>query len=226
MALRIIPFQTSINTCYLLKDQGAVLVDGGFAGCALSFSKLLAKNQIEPEEIQLIIPTHGDFDHVGGAKEPKELTGAKIAMHEKDINFLEKGIFHWPKGVTPWGKVSRAMLKPMMKIKAEYPSEKVDLVLNDRGLSLKEYGIQGEVVYTPGHTYGAISVVLESGDAFVGCMAQNKVPFVLRPRLPIYALDIELLKESWVKVINMGAQTIWPGHGKPFPLDKILKYLN
>jgi hypothetical protein len=52
------------------------------------------------------------------------------------------------------------------------------------------------------------------------------MPFVWRPKLPIYANDMALLKESWVKVINKGAQTIWPGHGKSFPLDKILKYLN
>ena len=156
----------------------------------------------------------------------KELTGAKIVMHEKDKEFLEKGIFHWPNGVTPWGRLSRAMFKPMMKVKAEFPTVEVDLVLDDHGLSLKEYGIEGEVVYTPGHTYGSISVVLESGDAFVGCLAQNKAPFVLKPRLPIYALNIELLKESWVKVINKGAQTIWPGHGKSFPLEKILTYIN
>jgi len=69
-------------------------------------------------------------------------------------------------------------------------------------------------------------VVLDSGDAFVGCLAHNRMPFVWRPKLPIYANDMALLKESWVKVINKGAQTIWPGHGKSFPLDKILKYLN
>jgi len=44
--------------------------------------------------------------------------------------------------------------------------------------------------------------------------------------LPIYALDLELLKESWSKVINMGAATIYPGHGNPFPVEKITKYLN
>ena len=99
-------------------------------------------------------------------------------------------------------------------------------LLGDKGLSLKDYGIQGQVVFTPGHTFGSISVVLESGEAFVGCMAQNRPPFVFRPKLPIYAKDLELLKESWVKLINMGVTTIYPGHGKPFPVDKIIPYLN
>jgi len=57
-------------------------------------------------------------------------------------------------------------------------------------------------------------------------MAQNKAPFVFRPKLPIYAKDPDLLKESWVKVINLGATTIYPGHGLSFPVEKITKYLN
>jgi glyoxylase-like metal-dependent hydrolase (beta-lactamase superfamily II) len=226
MALQIITFPAGINTCYILKDRGAIMVDAGYPGCTKSFSDLLALHQIKPEEIQLIIPTHGDFDHAGGAKELKELTGAKIALHLKDKDLLEKGIFNWPRGVTPWGKLSRALFKPLMKSRVDCPATAVDLVIDDEGLSLKEYGIDGEIIYTPGHTSGSVSVVLESGDAFVGCLAHNRMPFGFRPKLPIYANDIELLKESWVKVINKGAHTIWPGHGKSFPLEKILKYLN
>jgi glyoxylase-like metal-dependent hydrolase (beta-lactamase superfamily II) len=226
MALQIIPFPAGINTCYIIKDQGAIMVDAGYPGCSDSLPELLAQHQMTPEEIQLIIPTHGDFDHVGGAKELKELTGGKIALHQKDKDFLEKGIFHWPRGVTPWGKISRTLFKPMLKTKVDCPTVGVDLVLDDQGLSLKEFGIDGEIIYTPGHTSGSVSVVLSSGDAFVGCLAHNRIPFGFRPKLPIYANDIDLLKESWVKVINKGAQTIWPGHGKSFPLDKILKYLN
>jgi len=223
---QIIPFKSSLNTCYILKDKGAVLVDGAWPGAAQSFSKLLSDSKIKAKEIQLIILTHGDFDHVGGAKEIQELTGAKIVMHEKDSGNLEKAIFHWPEGVTPWGKISRAMMLPFVKVKGKFSAAKVDMKLDDEGLSLQEFGIAGKIVYTPGHTYGSISVVLESGDAFVGCLAQNRAPFVFKPKLPIYAKDLELLKESWVKVINMGASTIYPGHGESFPIDKITKYLN
>ena len=210
MALQIIPFQRSINTCYILKDKGAVLVDAGYPGCAKPFLELLAKHNIKPEEILLIIPTHGDFDHAGGAKELKELTGAKIAMHKRDKENLEQSIFHWPEGVSAWGKMSRTMLMPFVKKIGSFEPAEVDVVLDDQGMSLKEYGIDGEIIYTPGHTYGSISVILESGDAFVGCLAHNRLPFVFRPRLPIYAMDIELLKESWVKVIKLGPKPSGP----------------
>jgi glyoxylase-like metal-dependent hydrolase (beta-lactamase superfamily II) len=224
--LQIILFQIGINTCYIIRDQGAVLEDASYPGCAKSFARLLEFHEIKPDEVRLIIPTHGDFDHAGGAKDLKELTGAKIIMHQKDNDNLEQGIFHWPNGVTPWGKFSRAMMLPFVSKVGEFQAAKVDIILDDDSFSLEEYGIQGKIVYTPGHTYGSISVVLDSGDAFVGCLAHNRLPFVLKPKLPIYAMDLELLKESWVKVINMGAENIYPGHGKPFPVEKITKYLN
>lgn len=226
MALQIIPFHYSINTCYIIKDKGTILFDAAYKGCSKSFSRLLSESNIDPEEIQLIIISHGDFDHAGGAKELSELTGAKIVMHQQDKDNLEKSVFNWPQGVTPWGVVSRSILKPLLEMKIDIPAAKVDIVLDDQGLSLEKYGIAGKVIYTPGHSDGSISVVLESGEAFVGCLAHNRPPFVFRPKLPIYAKDIDQLKESWKVVLDQGVSKIYPGHGNPFPPQKILKYLN
>ena len=72
---------------------------------------------------------------------------------------------------------------------------------------------------------GSVSVLLDTGDAFVGCMAQNSLPFCLRPQLPIYAQDIEKVKESWRVLIAEGAKTIYPGHGKSFSIDAIKEVL-
>jgi glyoxylase-like metal-dependent hydrolase (beta-lactamase superfamily II) len=226
MSLQIIPLHSGINTLYLVKDQGAVLFDGGWSKGAAKFTEQLSKHGIRPGEISLIILSHGDFDHVGGVKELKELTGAKIAIHEKDRRNLEEGIFHWPRGVTTWGRFSRAVLKPLIMKKSGFPGVKADMVLDDHDFPLKDYGINGKIAYTPGHTSGSVSLLLETGDAFIGCMAHNRLPFVWKPGLPIYANDPELLKESWNKVIHMGAKTLYPGHGKPFPLTSITKYLN
>ena len=90
----------------------------------------------------------------------------------------------------------------------------------------EEYGIDGNIIHTPGHTPGSVSVLLDSGDAFVGCLIHNKAPFVLRPGLPIYAQDILQLKDSLKMLIDRGAKTLYPGHGNPVPVQKILKYLN
>jgi glyoxylase-like metal-dependent hydrolase (beta-lactamase superfamily II) len=226
MALQIIPFEAGINTFYLIKDQNAVLFDGGWSKGTDRFSKELQKHGILPEEIKLIILSHGDFDHVGGAGDLKKLTGAKIAIHRNDLRNLEEGIFHWPKGATTWGRISRAAFKPLLMKTAGFPGVKADIVLDDQDFPLDPIGIPGKVVYTPGHTYGSVSLILNTGEAFIGCLAHNRLPFVRKPSLPIYAMDMELLKKSWTKVIDMGAETIYPGHGKPFPLSRIKKYLD
>ncbi len=226
MTQQIYPVTSGINTFYVIRDQGAVLYDAGYGKGTDRFPETLRRLGIEPDEIQLIVLSHGDFDHVGGAKDLKEITGAKIAIHENDRKNLEEGIFHWAHGVTAWGKISRATLKPLMMKSASFPGVKADVVLGDSDFPLEPYGIHGKIIHTPGHTSGSVSILLDSGDALVGCLAHNRFPFVLKPKLPIYAEDIELLKKSWTRVIDGGAKTIYPGHGKSFPLEKILRYLN
>jgi len=138
---QIIPFRSGINTCYIVKDKGAVLIDAATPGQGHSFSKLLSDSGIRPEEIQLIILTHGDFDHCGSAKEIQELTGAKIVLHEKDRKNLEESIFHWPEGTTAWGRISHTLFMPLVKkLIGKIPATKVDIVMDDNDLSLKEYG--------------------------------------------------------------------------------------
>lgn len=226
MATRIIPFRSAINTCYIIKDRGAILFDAGSFNRVGNFSKALAKNNIKAEEIRLLVLSHGHFDHVGGAKELKELTGADVAIHENDRKNLEGGIIQWPKGVTRWGRITIAIFKPLLKNKMAFPQLEADLVLGNNEQSLEEFGINGSIIYTPGHTPGSVSVLLNTGEAFVGCLIHNKAPFVLKPALPIYAQDIELLKKSLKMLIDRGAKILYPGHGKPVPAQKILKYLN
>ena len=64
-----------------------------------------------------------------------------------------------------------------------------DLVLEEDGLSLKDYGIAGKVLHTPGHSPGSMSGLLDTEDVFVGDMAMNGFPFCRKPSLPIFADD-------------------------------------
>lgn len=226
MPLQIIPFKSSINTCYIIKDRGTIMIDGAWFRSTAPFLDLLNRSGITPEELRLLVLTHGDFDHVGGSREIKRVTGADIAIHENDRDLLEKGIFNWPGGVTSWGRISHAIFKPVVKQIRNFPAVKADLVLGDNDQSLEEFGIQGKIIYTPGHTSGSVSVLLDSGEAFIGCLAHNMFPFVLRPAPPIYADDIDLLKLNLRKIIDRGAKILYPGHGKPFTAKKIMKYLH
>ncbi len=225
MPVKIIEIRSGINNCYILKDKGAIMIYGCPPKMKSTFLKRLKESSVDPEEIQLIVLTHGHFDHVGSAKEIQEITGAKIAIHERDRLDLERGFSSWPRGVTPWGKISSAIFKPLLKNKMIFPTVEADIILGDAELPLNQYGIPGRILHTPGHTPGSISVLLDSGQVFAGDLAFNRFPFSFRPSLPLYAENIDLVKASWKKLINAGAKTVFPGHGKSFPVEVIEKHL-
>lgn len=226
MSVEIYPVRFGINRCYVIRDEGAIMIDGGPPNKSAAFQKFIAATPVKPEDIRLMVLTHGDFDHVGSAGAISALTGARIAIHKLDRLNFERPIFNFPPGVTSWGRFSRALLYPLTKIIFQFPAAKADIILGAEDYSLHDFGIAGKIVYTPGHTPGSVSVLLETGDAFVGCLAHNNPPFRLKPGLPIFAEDIEKVKESWRSLISRGVKTIYPAHGDPFPVEVITKALN
>jgi len=207
------------------------MIDGGPPGKREAFTKALRNIPIKPEDIKLIVITHGHLDHIGSAKDIKELTGAKIAMHQLDKQYLETG--DWKKTHNAvaakgsvWGWFMTTLGRVISPFSGDVPSTGVELVIEDAGLPLNDYGVAGHAVYTPGHTMGSISVLLDSGEAFVGDLAMNRLPFRLGPGLPILADNIEKVKESWKHLIELGATTAYPGHGKPFSIEVIKEALS
>ncbi len=211
-----------VSDCWIIKGETAVMIDAGIMKKEKSLVRQLSRLPFTKEEISLIVLTHGHFDHIGLAGKIRELTGAKILIHESDRPMLEEGRFIVPQGITGWGRFGRKVLMPIMKsLGSGLPKIKADIVMDNNPLSLEEYGISGSVIYTPGHTMGSISVVLDNGKAFVGCMAQNRLPFTLRPQLPIFADYPELFPNSWAKLQAAGAKEFYPGHGKAFKLKQM-----
>jgi hydroxyacylglutathione hydrolase len=225
MSTDILSLKLGINSSYLIRgSNGIILIDAGTPNKIRSFRRKLARLYIHPEDIKLIVLTHSHFDHSGSAKEIQTLTGAKVVMHESEKVYFDEDRFAMPKGVNTWGKMSLPLLFPFFK-KIRFNKPVVDVVIKNPEFSLSDFGFEGKIYHTPGHTPGSISLLLNSGEAFVGCQAHNGLPFRIRPGFPIYAQDIEKVKESWKLLIGKGAKMIFPGHGKSFPVEVIKKKL-
>jgi glyoxylase-like metal-dependent hydrolase (beta-lactamase superfamily II) len=224
MRTEIFPIKLGLNSSYLIRGKDIVMIDGGMPNKLQMFKRKLSKLGIQSSEIKLIVLTHSHFDHSGSAREIRDLTGAKIAIHESEKTYIENGGMIIPKGVNTYGKLTKPLLFSIFK-KISFPKFKPDILITDEPYSLSMYGIDGNIIHTPGHTMGSISVILNSGEAFVGCMAHNGFPFRLRPGLPIYAQDIEAIKKCWKILIDRGIKMVYPGHGKPFPVEVIKKSL-
>lgn len=224
MKTEIFCIKLGLNSCYLIRGKDVIMIDGGMPDKLKVFRKELLKLNVSPEEIKLIVLTHSHFDHSGSAREIRDFTGAKIAIHASESTYVENGGMIIPKGVNTYGKITKPWLFEIFK-NISFPKFKPDILIKDEPYPLKAYGIDGNIIHTPGHTFGSVSVILDSGEAFVGCMAHNGLPFRIAPGLPIYAQDIGLIKKYWKLLIDRGITMIYPGHGKPFPAEVMKKTL-
>lgn len=145
-------------------------------------------------------------------------------MHHKDMHHLVKERPTIPPGLNLPGKIASTMLKVVSPF-IHVPAFEVDIVAGDGELPLSDYGIPGRTIYTPGHSWGSLSVLLDSGEVFVGDLAMNLFPVRLKPNLPRFGENIQLIKNSWKKLLDSGAETVYPAHGNPFPAHIIHKLI-
>jgi len=123
--------------------KAAVIDPGAEADRILT---LLAESSLT---VEYIINTHGHFDHVGANKKMKEATGAAIVIHDLDAPMLSQ----LSASASAWGMSAEDSPAP-------------DRTVED-GDTISFGGIAFNVIHTPGHTPGGIS--LHNGKAvFVG----------------------------------------------------------
>jgi len=147
--------------CFIIgceETQKAAVIDPGAEAdrilTALSQSSLT---------VELIINTHGHFDHVGANKRMKEVTGGNIVIHEKDANMLTQ----LSASAAAWG-MSAEDSPPPDKLVADGDT------ISFGALSLK-------VIHTPGHTPGGISLhigesVFVGDTLFAGSIGRTDFP--------------------------------------------------
>jgi hydroxyacylglutathione hydrolase len=184
-------------------EEGLMLVDTGMPANAMKIADAIEDIGYELSEVRTIAITHADVDHLGSAARLKELTGARIAIHEADAPRMSGEARHRPPGgPLRWffGLFSRLM---------PVPTAKPDVLLHDGDC------VGGwQVVHVPGHTLGSIAFerdgVIFSGDALVSDEEHRVVP----PQEPL-SEDHRAAVASAEKIRAMGWRLLLPGHGDP-----------
>ena len=209
---------------YLIHDEEWILVDTGIPHTAGRVMRTLQKLDVDPAQVKLILLTHGHVDHAGSARALQELTGARIAIHYRDRELLETGRVVAPPMRNAAGRVIDAALARITR-HMHFPPAKADIVIGDEGLELTEFGIHGRVIPTPGHTWGSVSLLLDTGEAFVGDLGGAGGWRGGAPRIPPAGDDPQEIVKSWKKLLAAGATTIYPGHGPSFPAQAMREAL-
>jgi hydroxyacylglutathione hydrolase len=203
----------SVN-CYLIKTRtGYILIDTGGANNRCELEKELASAGCRPGTFKLVLLTHGDFDHSGNAAYLRAKFAARIAMHADDSEVVARGdILANRKLRNPLLRMIAARLFRFSKADRFKP----DSYLED-GDDLSEYGLDAKVRHLPGHSKGSIVVVTADGDLFCGDLLVNNS----RPALNRLIDDRAQAKASLQRLKGLGIKTVYPGHGRPFPMALI-----
>ena len=175
--------------CYLIADEKTkegLLIDP--AGDFDRIFKMVKKHNVK---IKWIVNTHGHFDHTSGNNEVIKRTGARLLIHESDLNLL--GSFK---------------NKIMSKAVGGKGSPKPMKTLND-GDVIEVGSVKLKVIHTPGHTEGGICLYTK-GQIFTGDTLFTEG----YGRTDMAGGSMKKLMNSITKKILTlpGDTVIWPGH--------------
>ncbi len=189
--------------CYIVGDEEsreAVVVDPG--GDVDSIVHLLKEDELT---LKYIIDTHVHFDHIGGNAGLKKATEAPLLIHPSE----------------------KEMLGGMGSLASQWgldfePSPPPDDFLED-GDEVKVGEITLEVIHTPGHSPGGISLkVKDMPMVLVGdCLFQFSIGRTDFPGAS-HAQLISTIKE---RLLPLGDDCeVYPGHGPPTLMGREKKY--
>ena len=179
------------NTYFISGTKGSILLDTDYAGTLQMFYKEIKKNGISLKDITYILATHYHPDHMGLVGELVNM-GVKFLVMDTQVPIL-----HFSDEIFRRDKTLRLL--------PSVPEDKAEVIAcKDSRAFLAALGIDGEIVSTPSHSEDSITLVLDSGDCFVGDLE------------PMEYIDgyeeNSALRADWEKIMNVSPRVIYYGH--------------
>lgn len=192
---------------YLAEADGLTLIDAGMPWHADAIRDALASVGFEVADIERVLVTHYDLDHVGGLGRLPDLD-APIYVGTKDADFVTRR--HRPPVTNRKNAFQR-----LTDVLRDPPSAPVTPVSD--GAEIGEF----TAIHTPGHTEGHVTFVAESSNvAFVGDLVRSDGD-ELRPTPWPVTRDRGAVRESIDRLVREMApiDVVAPGHGEPIVDD-------
>ena len=196
--------------CYIIigKDHHELtLIDTGLPGSAGAILNYVRHLGMTPKDVKRIILTHGHPDHTGSLDALRKATGAKVAVHRVEADFIS--------GKKPLPERDKSLISEVVQQMIKLAPIRPDILL-DEGQE-----ISGLLVFhVPGHTPGSIALLDRKRNAiFVGdamwVVNKNSVEapiqqFTWNPKLAIKSIR---------KIASLDFDILLGGHGEPLRPD-------
>jgi len=175
------------NCFYIKGKNGSILVDTDWAGTLQLFYRKI--KELDIHSINYILITHYHPDHMGIVQDIIENMNAKLLVIDvqKDYIHCSDKIFEKDKNID---------FKPIN-------TEPVIILCDESRKFLKELGIDGEIIHTPGHSEDSISIILDDGIAIVGDLYDLNSAKIFND---------ERINNSWNKILSHNISKIYYGH--------------
>ncbi len=216
----------SVTTVYLLPCRdGYLQIDTGYPHDYALYRRQLAKRRIDPWEVKYLFLTHHHDDHAGFLNELTRDVPLRIIAQREAAALLREGKNDLSRG----GGYASRRVKFLAELKSKidrrwtltFPPfalrEEDILLAGDDNRILRDLGIDGQVLYTPGHCVDHLAIVLDTGEAFCGDAASSFLLWAGTQYCTLFMTDMDEAYRSWRKMIQAGARTVRPAHGRPFP---------
>ncbi|WP_353096800.1 MBL fold metallo-hydrolase [Tissierella praeacuta] len=207
----------TIHPVLLLSDNDVVLVDCGYPGFLPLLEYEMKSKGVDPNSLTKVLITHHDDDHMGALFEIKEkypnikvvasrIESEYISGEKKSLRLIqaEEVLNMLPQEQKQFGIQFCEHLRKIKPVS-------VDIKVEDG--EYFDWASGCEIIGTPGHTPGHISLYLkESNSVIAGDAAvidDNKL-IIANPQ---FALDLDMAEKSLKKLISMDADNYYCYHG-------------
>jgi endoribonuclease LACTB2 len=194
------PVLTIVNVGYRSTNYWVIgarrmrlLFDLGWPGSMGAMLANLRRQSVPLAEIRFGLASHYHIDHAGLAQELRQ-AGVRLLVMETQVH-------------------ATLQMKRFTKPREHYLEIETDnlepVCFGESRALLKEIGIAGEVLPTPGHSADSVSLLLDDGSVFTGDLPPEEIP---------EGGDPELVTASWRLLRQHGARRVYPAHGPARPI--------
>ncbi len=184
------------NTYVISGTDYMLMFDTGWAGTFMKMCKALGEQGLKLSDIKYLLISHFHPDHMGIAGELAK-QGITVVVMENQVGQIHAADYVFERD-------KRFAFTPI-------EDDKIKVVtFEDSRQFLQQFGIEGCIIPTPGHSDDSISLLIDSGDVLVGDL------------YPLYELEAHEepdVQESWKRILDAKPKRIFYGHAKTAVLE-------